>query len=212
MKRPTSSFDWWMKKDRNDKQVHEMIPETHFQTVLDIWNEKQEKSVCTIVGNCMSPVINEGDRLVVRHGSRDIRVGDVVIFGSPGEFYVHRVIRIDGRNGKESFLLKADQNAFFSDPVIRDEILGKVIEVHGSSGHFHLDSIFWKCLNPILSIRSCIGVKHLKGDSLAWKAINSVSALQSRILPGNRTIGQFLWRQICRVNKIFNTLADNRSI
>lgn len=189
-----------------------MIPENHFQAVLKIWDEKQGKSTCTIEGNCMSPAIKEGDRLIIRHGSRDIRVGDVVIFGFPGKFYVHRVIRIDGKKGEESFLLKADQNTFFNDPVTRDEILGKVIEVHGSSGHFRLDSIFWKGLNRILSMRSHMGVKRLKGGSFAWKAIDFFSAFRSRIMPSGPTIGNIVWRQICWINRILSRGIAGRGI
>ncbi len=179
-----------------------MISEVHFQTVLDIWNERQEQSACTITGNCMSPMIREGDTLVIRHGSRDIRMGDVVVFGAPGKFRVHRVVGIERRDGVELFLLKADRKSRLHRPVSRGEILGKVIEVRGAEGRFRLDSVFWRTVNYILSIRSYVNARKRSADSVLWKGLNAVSVLRSRVLPRGYGIGHLLWKQICWVHRI----------
>ena len=108
-----------------------MIPETYLNAVFNIWAERGEKTTCSISGNCMSPIIREGDSLVIEHGNQDIRVGDVVVYGSPGKFYAHRIVRIKDKGERKSFLLKGDRGNAFDEPISGDQILGKVIEVRG---------------------------------------------------------------------------------
>jgi len=183
-----------------------MIPETHFQGVLDIWQERCEVSVCPIEGNCMSPVIREGDTLVIKHGPQDIHVGDVVVFGSPGSFLVHRVLKISGGEGNETFILKADRNPTFHQPVSRDEILGRVVEVRGSNGRMCLNSPFWRSLNYMLSIRSYISARRIGAGSVFWRTVNYLFVLWSRIIPDRYSVSRTLWRGVCRVQKTWNAM------
>ena len=53
--------------------------------VLDIWSREKEQTVCPISGSCMSPIITEGDSLIIRHGNQDIHRGDVAVYGEPGK-------------------------------------------------------------------------------------------------------------------------------
>lgn len=184
-----------------------MIPEARLQGIFDIWEEQGEKSVCPIEGNCMSPMIWEGNILVIEHGAQDIRIGDIVVFGSPGEFFVHRVVHIDSNDEKETFLLKADQNETFHEPVSREEILGKVIEVRGSNGQFRLNSFFWSNVNYILSIRSYISARRLEADTVLWKAANYFYIIKSKIIPDKLRIGRVIWRGICGTHKVWNSIT-----
>ena len=183
-----------------------MIPETHLQGVLDLWEQTGEISVCPIEGNCMSPMIREGDTLVIRHGPQGIRVGDVVVFGSPGAFYVNRVLRVEGGDGSETFLVKSDQNLTYNKPIPEAEILGKVIEIRGSNGHLYLDSIFWRNLNYLLSIRSDFAARRNSAETVFWKTVNSLYTLKSKIAPKQFSIGQPMWRAICRVYRMWNSM------
>ena len=160
-----------------------MLSEQYLKTVLDIWRERGEQSICSISGNCMFPIIKDGDTLVIEYGNENLRVGDVVVFGSPDEIYVHRVVRIYHRDGKEIFLLKADQHLAFHQPVTRDQILGKVIEARNTNKHLYLDSIFWKCMNYILSLRSYTAGRCSEGNSDFWKGMSSIFALRTKLLP-----------------------------
>jgi hypothetical protein len=173
-----------------------MIPNTYFKAVLDIWSEKGEETYCHIAGNCMAPMIKEGDSLTIEHGNQDIHVGDVVVFGTPGNFYVNRVVRIKHKNGSESYLLKGDQSFTFPQIVSRDQILGKVIEVSGPNGHFHLNSVFWKTMNYNLSIRSYISGRHLIPDTLLWKVVHYLFVLRSKIFSQRFSFNLLLWRGI----------------
>jgi len=171
-----------------------MIPENRLKTVLDIWSERGEKTTCSITGNCMSPIIREGDSLIIEHGNRDIRVGDVVVYRTPDKFYTHRVISIERKDGKELFLLKGDRSPVFDKSVSRDLILGKVIEVRGSNGRIHFNSIFWKYLNYVLAIRSYIAGRCFSADSAFWKGMRILLSLRSKVLPRRYPVGPLLWR------------------
>lgn len=179
-----------------------MIPETYLNSVFNIWAERGEKTTCSISGNCMSPIIREGDSLVIEHGNQNFRVGDVVVYGSPGKFYAHRIIRIKDRGGKKSFILKGDRGNAFDEPISGDQILGKVIEVRGSNGHICFNSIFWKCLNYILSIRSYISARRHNANSAFWMVVNSLFFLRSKILPSRYSPVYILWKGIHLVNRM----------
>jgi hypothetical protein len=183
-----------------------MIPNTYFQSVLDIWSEKGEETSCHLAGNCMAPMIREGDSLIIEHGSQDIHVGDVVVFGTPGNIYVNRVVRIEHKSGSESYLLKGDQSFTFPQSVSRDQILGKVVEVSGSNGHIYLNSTFWKTMNHILSIRSYISGRHLIPDSPFWKVIHCLFVLRSKIFSQRFSINLLLWRGIRLFYRIWSDI------
>lgn len=152
----------------------------------------------------MAPMIREGDSLSIEHGNQDIHVGDVVVFGTPGNIYVNRVVRIEYKNGSELYLLKGDQSFTFPQSLSRDRILGKVIEVSGLNGHFHLNSTFWKTMNYILSIRSYISGRHLIADSPFWKVIHYLFVLRSRIFPQNFSVHLLLWKGIRLIYKFWS--------
>ena len=179
-----------------------MIPEAYLKTVFDIWSERGEKSTCSITGNCMSPMIRDGDSLVIEHGNQDVHVGDVVVYGTSGKFYTHRIIRIEYKDGRESFLLKGDRSSAFDQPISRDRILGKVIEVRGPNRYICFNSVFWKCLNYILSIRSYISVRRLNADSLFWKGVKFFFSLRSKILPWRCSPDLILWNGISRIYRM----------
>lgn len=187
-----------------------MIPKTYLHAVLDIWSESGEETTCRIAGNCMAPMIREGDSLTIEHGIQDIHVGDVVIFGNPGNICVNRVVHVEFKNGSRSYILKGDRNAGFHQPISRRQILGKVIQVSGSNGHLRLNSTFWKSVNYLLSIGPYISGRHLMADSPFWKAVRYLFVLRSKILPQRFSIQLVLWRGIFLVYRIWSLIEIKR--
>jgi signal peptidase I len=183
-----------------------MIPNTYLRAVLDIWSERGEETACRIAGNCMAPMIREGDFLTIEHGIQHIHVGDVVVFGNPGNIFVNRVVHVEYKNGGESYILKGDQSWAFHQPISRNQILGKVIEVTGSNGHLCLNSNFWKAMNYLLSIRSYISGRHLMADLPSWKAVHYLFVLRSKMLPQWFFIHRVLWNGICLVYRIWSLI------
>lgn len=178
-----------------------MFPDAYVKTILTIWSEQRAKTSHVIEGNCMSPIIREGDCIVIEHGSKNISAGDVVVAGIAGRYSVQRVIRMEVRDGIDTFLLKGDQSSFLHESVSRSDIVGKVVEVSGSNGHLYLDSLFWKSVSYILLIRSVISVRRVKADTLLWKGVNSLFALRAAVFPGNHSLSLIPFRCICFISR-----------
>jgi hypothetical protein len=172
-----------------------MIPASHLKELLGIWSERGERSVCALEGNCMSPTLRDGNRLVLKHGNQNLRRGDVVVFGTPGSFLVHRVVKTENRNGKRHFLLKADRSPALHAPLTEEAILAKVLEVHGPDRHLHLDSRFWRCVNYLMAVRSYVQGRCSEGGGAAWKCLNGLLVHSARLLPARLRPG-LLFREV----------------
>jgi hypothetical protein len=156
----------------------------------------------------MSPMIKEGDSIIIEHGNREIRKGDIVAFGMPKNPSVHRIIRIEPRNGRTFFLLKPDRY-YNVDPLISgDQVLGKVIEIHGSNGRLYLNSFFWTWINYGLAIRSYMSWKCYSSNSTLWKGVNFLITLRSRIFLQKFPIDMILWRGIGPLSEIWLLLVE----
>jgi hypothetical protein len=187
-----------------------VIPDPYVQGVLQVWSERQEKTVCRITGNSMSPLLRHGDYLTIAHGSTDIRAGDVAVFGVRGRRCAHLVVRTMVRNGRKLFLLKGNQCAPFDRPVSGEDILGKVIEARGSNGYIRLDAPYWKMVSRLLAIRSYIAGRRHAADSSFWKTLNLLSAPGSRLLSFHPSINSYVWRGICFASKIVSPARPPR--
>ena len=150
----------------------------------------------------MAPALNEGDDLVVRHGTDGIRTGDVVVFHVPGRFFVHRVLRVNRRDGDVRYLVKADQRREFHGSISGDDILGKVVEVRAACGRVRLDSIPWRIVNRLLALRSYVCGRRFLADSPFWRMVDVVYALRSRLVPTSQSITLLPLKVIRRVHRI----------
>lgn len=181
------------------------ISDTHLQAVLDIWSQQNERITCSVTGNCMAPWIREGNVITLRGGSQDVRIGDVIVFGSPGKFFVKRVVMIQ-ESGKDSFFLtKGDRNPDFFGQIPQDQILGRVFEIQGPQGNFNFNSLFWKIFNRILAIHSYLHGNRRHNNSLIWRGVNIFFSCRSRMLPQNFSAASLLWKGICKANEIWTT-------
>ncbi len=84
--------------------------------------------IVTVVSDSMLPLVNRGD-LLVTYMPSEFRVGDIVVyrvetFGYP---IVHRIVRIEERDGEKVYVMKGDNNPN-EDPwmVGKGNIVGKV--------------------------------------------------------------------------------------
>lgn len=187
------------------------VLDSHLQPVLDIWSEKQEQTICPISGNCMAPLIRGGDLLVIKHGNQDIHTGDVAVYGAPGEFYVHRVINIQNRNGNSYYVFKPDRYGYVKQNISAEKIIGKVIEVQGANGNFNFNSRFWECVNPFLGTVSYASWRSYSRDTLFWKAINIFFLIWYRIKPSRYSVSLNFLRIICHANKIRFRMRRSKS-
>jgi hypothetical protein len=148
-------------------------------------------------------MLREGDAVLVKYGNEDVRVGDVVVFGSPGDLRIHRLVSVGSREGLETFIVKGDLCADARPPISRHDILGKVTEVHGANGRIRFESPFWRSVNHLLWLRSYVSVRRLQSDTVLWKATNAIFLLRARLFPRRYSISLLPIRAICWFKKVW---------
>jgi hypothetical protein len=148
----------------------------------------------------MAPVLREGDSVLIQYGNDGVVVGDVVVLQDGDAFVVQRVLRVDRRDGRDQFLVKADQYTSFHAPVARGQILGRVIEIRGSNGRIRLDSALWRTLNYVLALRSYVSGRRRASATPFWNAVNGLFRLRSKVVPAGLSISLLPCRLVCRAH------------
>jgi hypothetical protein len=194
--------DWRAGVNGSMTELEKGISDYQLQAVLDIWSLKGHRSTCRISGDCMYPMIHDGDYLTIEHGNFDVRFGDLVVYGPPRSPAVHRVIKV-GRDGRDRLLfLKPDRYTTPHPFIPEDQILGKVIGIQGASGYLRLDSFFWKCMMWVMAIRSYVSWRRLSGSSPFWRGVNGLVRVRSIVLPRHHA-DTMLWTWIQSVHRTF---------
>jgi len=167
-----------------------MLDDQYLEHVLDIWATRGEKSSCTIIGNSMSPMIKDGDRLIIDHGTGRFGVGDIIVFKTGSQYVAHRIISVTRKGDKLVFLSKGDNCISFDQPVPRDQVIGKVVQITKATGHIHTDSYMWKTINSCLALLSYCSAKSITCDSPAWAFGHFLFRMKTKIVPRNSSVRQ----------------------
>ena len=81
----------------------------------------------TIRGDCMVPLLNDGDRVMIKH-SRFYMPGDILVYcNSSGDLISHRMLGYYIWKGKWRLLIKADNVLQPDRGVTSKHVLGKVL-------------------------------------------------------------------------------------
>jgi signal peptidase len=84
---------------------------------------RTNKFLVTVTSNSMEPTLKKGDIAIIKN-VEDIRVGDIIVFESRGDLYIHRVVGID----QEYYITKGDAYSYPDlGKINRERILGKVV-------------------------------------------------------------------------------------
>jgi hypothetical protein len=177
-----------------------MIPDSHLQAALAMFGLTGETTRCTLSGDCMAPTLRAGDTLLIKLGSRDIRVGDIVVFGSCGDLRVHRVVRIWSQGGADVVSVATDLEGELQPALLGDEILGRVIEACGANGRIRFDSFLWRSLNRLLSLRSDVSLRRREAKTVRWRMVNAIFKLRDRVLPRRYSISLLPIRLLLWIN------------
>jgi hypothetical protein len=160
-----------------------MRPEAYLDTALELWGADGETTVCTLEGNCMAPLLQEGDRLTIRHGAGGIHRGSIAVFRSSEGILVNRVLSSEGSGEARRFTLKADRSSRFRRGVPEEDILGRVIGVRNAKGFRDLEARLERWLGLYLALRSYVVGRAARPDSLRWRCVRWLITLRARLLP-----------------------------
>ena len=102
-------------------------------------------------GGSMSPFIRNGDVVEVVPAKGKINLGDIILYRSSyGNPVVHRVIQ---RN-KESIITKGDSVPSSDEPILFEQVLGRVVAVEKNGWCIRLDRPMVKVLSILLALIS----------------------------------------------------------
>jgi len=81
----------------------------------------------TVKGQCMHPLIKDGDIVNVIQCD-DYNINDIIVFKNCNNgLYIHRIFSVFEKNGIQFFTTKADNNVNIDgDQLTKDDIFGKV--------------------------------------------------------------------------------------
>lgn len=92
--------------------------------LLEFYRKNQVEFTITVKGNCMDPVIKNGDKVRIRP-CKSYKVGDIVLCVDANHVrYIHRIYQIVNH----TYITKADNNAYADAfHLTNDNIFGKAI-------------------------------------------------------------------------------------
>lgn len=85
----------------------------------------------TIMSNSMVPVFKRGDMVVIEkiknYGLKNVKKGDIIVFKSDNHLVVHRLVKMQNKNGEIIYTTKGDNNSA-EDPSINGEAIVGVVK------------------------------------------------------------------------------------
>jgi len=122
------------------------------EIVLTLVKESLEKIKMVrfrALGSSMFPFIKNGDIITVKYiNSKDIVIGDILLYQRDEKFFVHRLIDKRRNNNNNIYYITKGDNLPNSDlPIEISSIKGKVVEIQNDKRRISLDSLKMKIVN-----------------------------------------------------------------
>lgn len=122
-------------------------------------------------GNSMFPLIHKGDICrFIPFSPTQLKKGDIVLFHKQnGQLIAHRFYEIVSTNGLDHFIFKGDTNLGFDQPVLWDQIIGKMKSIQKQNSKLSIEERYvflWTKLILTFPILSGLLRKYLN-----WKSV-----------------------------------------
>jgi len=109
-----------------------------------------------IISGSMYPLIDINDKVLVKRiFPSEVRLGDIILFKNDDVLVMHRVIKIEERNGRMMILQKGDASNYAS-MITPEMILGKVKAIEKKGKILSLDSGRGKVINNFLGFKNTV--------------------------------------------------------
>jgi len=176
-----------------------MIPEAHIRGLLGLRAEAGVLSEFTLEGNCMAPLLTEGDRLRIRHGTADLRVGDIAVLWSEGRLIVNRVIEVKESGDQRSLRVSSDSGARGPAFAQANDVVGKVVAVRRRDRWLDLEAPLWRLAGKCLWLRAHVNERRRQRKSALWRAVDVAFRCRGR-LPFQPSLLLLPLRVLLRIN------------
>jgi signal peptidase I len=144
------------------------------QAARAAWEGTGKRRRFRMIGDSMSPFIQDGDGVVVEHGSTDIKIGDVILYQKPSlsrqapGVVVHRVVQVLDEGMQTLFVTRGDNRPLPDPPIGRRQILGKVVGVKKTGGLSPEDRLLLGCARTEMDEGTIKEVWDLLKGELDW--------------------------------------------
>ncbi len=78
-----------------------------------------------VASGSMEPTLKINDVIIVKIGSNDLNKKDIIAFNSENAIITHRILFIDGK----IITVKGDNNDVVDKPIVKDQVIGKVVKI-----------------------------------------------------------------------------------
>jgi hypothetical protein len=115
----------------------------------------------------MTPLLREGDSVLVSHGREGVKRGSVVLFRQKGMLMAHRVLCISKDREGSTLTTKGDSLRNLDAPVAAKRIVGRVVAIKRGGRKLRLDSPGWQATGWLIAVATlCAAVPYRWGRAL----------------------------------------------
>lgn len=119
--------------------------------LFDIWNDVEKESTLQVSGRSMWPLIEPGDKVLIKHTRNGIKPGSLIAFRQNNRIVVHRVLRSYSARGETVYVCRGDHNRHLDRRVQESEIVGKVISIERNDKRIiNIASSYWQIIGKLI--------------------------------------------------------------
>jgi hypothetical protein len=164
---PTQNQTSPPKENENLSSVQTHDHDELLPLALELWGRAGARHWIAIEGRSMSPLLREGDTVLVSHGREGLQRGCVVLFRQKSKLVAHRVLRISRDNGGTTLTTKGDSLRTLDAPVPAERIVGWVVAIDRDGRQRRLDSTGWLVAGWLIAVATlCTAVPYRLGRAL----------------------------------------------
>ena len=157
-------------------------------------------SLFEVQSGSMSPAIEKGDWIVVKYAN-DIELGDIVTYKEGENYITHRVVSAYG----DVYTTRGDANSSKDDPIVKEQIVGKVTKILPAFGIFRA-TIFNPYVLIALIITLYIVNLVFKKNTNGSVSMKKIDLIVKFVLDKGKDIGKSLY------DKVNNWLEKRKEI
>jgi signal peptidase I len=142
------------------------MPRGILEATVDLWSQAGQHHFFPIAGSSMFPLLQEGDQVLVAHGSADARRGDIIVFRQGETTIAHRMLYSRKSVAKLVFIAKGDNVPHADPPVSASAIVGRVVAVKRGNRFTSLETPAWRMSGKVIA-----GITIVSEQFTAWSHI-----------------------------------------
>jgi len=156
---------------KSSETVPTRISQEVINYTLDLWRQAGKRSIISITGGSMVPLVLHGDQVLVSHGLNGLRTGDLIVFRQSDQVIAHRIIRIRRYGGDLVFVTKGD-NSLRPDPFVNpEEIIGRVVGIVHNHRIISIDNRVWRWAGWLIAAIEFAWLKLANGFRYAYRRL-----------------------------------------